>query len=585
MTTETTTILKSQWLPDKSEVVAERALVVAKHPLAVQAGIDILRAGGNAIDAAVAMGFVMIVVKPAMVCLGGIGFMVIHQANGEPLVVEGPPRAPLAARPDMYEIEGVDTRGIGLYRTKGEANDRGHTAVAVPGNVALLTAAHARLGRLPLAAVMESAIGIAHDGFVVDWLFTTYVGDAMSRLRENAGAAAVLLPDGCPPRYGDGAAPFRQRDLAQTLRLIARDGAAGFYQGEVAEAIEQDFRAHGGLITREDLARYEATITAPLRGRYRGHEVLIPAMPCGATTALETLHLLDRFDLGSLDHNSAEELHLFIECARRAFADRFHYLGDPEVVSVPLAGLFSDGYADEIARSIDRERASATPPQEPWAHYSQQAPAGDPWRWDGQPRPTNGHRPDPALDDSSCTTHLAAVDADRNAVTCTITAGSMFGAKVLTPGTGVLWNNGMSWFDARPGSANAIAPGKLAVTNMTPLIVRRDGRPVLLAGSPGGRKIINAVTRVVSNVLDHGLGAQAAVTAPRVDASANTVAADARLDPAVVEELRARGHQVNVVEESPVGSAFSRPLAITIDEQDRLHSGLSPFHITEARGY
>jgi gamma-glutamyltranspeptidase/glutathione hydrolase len=579
-------MLRSRWMPDKSEVVAEEAMVVAKHPLAAEAGIDILKAGGNAMDAAVAMAFVMCVVKPMMTGIGGIGYVVAHDGRtGDAFVVEGPPRAPLAATPDMYEVTDVDTRGIALYRVKDDANDRGYRAVAVPGNVALLCAAHRRLGQLPLAAVLEPAIGIAEDGFVPDWFTTLHIGNAMPDLARSPAAAAVFLPGGFPPRFNDDPPKLRQADLGRTLRLIVRDSAGGFYRGEVAEAIEADFRAHGGLITRDDLAAYEARVVAPFRGRYRDLEVLIPRMPCGATTALETLNIMDRFNLRAAGHNTVEGLHLFVECARRAFADRFSYLGDPEVVPVPLQGILSGGHADELAAGIDPKRASAVPADaEPWVHFATTLPASDPWKWD--PQTPSGPAPaaaPPAADDT-CTTHLAAVDGERNAVACTITAAGLFGARVMTAGTGILWNNGMTWFNPLPGAANSIAPGKRAVTNMTPIILRRRDRPVLAVGAPGGRKIINAITQVIANVVDHGLGTQAAVTAPRVDASASVVLADARLDAAVVEGLRERGHRVEVVEESPAASSFARPLTIAIDADGRLHSGLAPFHIAEARG-
>lgn len=579
-------VLRSRWTPDRSEVVAESAVVVAKHPLAAEAGIDIIRSGGNAMDAAVAMGFVTCVVKPMMVGIGGIGMLVAHDGRtGEAFAVEGPPRAPLAATPDMFEIEDVDTAGIGLYRVKDQANDRGHRAVAVPGNVALLCAAHRRLGRLPLAAVLEPAIGIAEDGFVPDWFTTLHAANAMADLLLNPPAAAVFLPGGLPPRCLGDAPRLRQRDLAQTLRAIARDGADGFYRGEIAEAVAADFRANGGLIGREDLARYEAAIVEPLRGRYRDAEVLIPRLPCGGTTALQTLQIMDRFDLTAAGHNTADSLHLFIECARRAFADRFHYLGDPEFMPVPLQGLLSAGHADELAALVDRRRPMPLPEDtQPWVHFATGLPDGDPWRWDPQPQPELIPATAPPGTDATCTTHLAAIDADRNAVSCTITAAGLFGARVLTPGTGILWNNGMTWFNPRPGATNSIAPGKRALTNMTPVIVRRDGRPMLAAGAPGGRKIINAITQVVGNVLDHGLGAQAAVTAPRVDASAATVQVDARIDGAVVAELERRGHRIEIVEENPAGSQFARPLAILVDAQNRLHSGLTPHYIAEARG-
>lgn len=576
----------SRWTPDKSEVVTDGAMVVAKHPLAIEAGLAMLRAGGSAMDAAVAMGFVMCVVKPMMVGIGGIGLMMAHDmASGEAFAVEGPPRAPLGATPDMYAVEAVDTAGVGLFTVKNNANDEGHLAVAVPGNVALLCAAHQRLGRLPLQAVLEPAIGIAEDGMAVDWFTTVHTANAMAGLLRNPAAAAVFLPGGLPPRFDKGAPKLRQADLAQTLRRIARDGHDGFYRGEVAEAIAADFARHGGLIEREDLAKYEARVTTPRRGSYRDLEVVVPAMPCGGTTALETLQILDRLDVRDAGHNTVTGLHLFIEAARRAMADRFHYLGDPEVTPVPLDGLLSPGHAGELAALVEAHRPAPRPEGvEPWVHFAIHTPDGDPWRWQragGRQPVTAGGGPG---DDDTCTTHLAAVDRDRNAVACTITAAGLFGARVMTPGTGVLFNNSMSWFNPNPGAANSIASWKRAVTNMTPLILRHAGQPVLVAGAPGGRKIINAITQIALNVADHGLNPQAAVSAPRVDASARTVQVDARMDADVVEGLRRLGHPVEVVEESPAASSFSRPLVIGVDAENRLHSGLSPFHLTFAAG-
>ena len=581
-------VMRSRWLWDKSEVVAERGMVVAKHGLAADAGIEILQEGGNAVDAAVATGFAIAVVKPMMTGIGGIGYLLAYEAaTGEQWCFDGAPRAPLAARPDIYGVEEESTDGIALFRVRDDENKVGHRAVAVPGVVAILCEAHARSGRLPLARVLEPAIRLAAEGWPVDWLTVAHTANGMRVLQRNQHAAAIFLPDDRPPAWGPPAERLVQRDLAETLRRIARGGADGFYRGEVAEAIEQDMRDHGGLITREDLARYPRRVERPLGVHYRGVEALIPPMPCGATTALETLRILERFDVAAAGHNTVDGLHLFVESARRAYADHFHYLGDPEFVPVPLAGLLSDGHADELAALIDAERATPTAPEgtpQPWVHFASSAPEGDPWRFE----PGGGPEQTPvavagASDDDTCTTHFAVVDRERNAVCCTITSAGLFGAGVVTPGTGILWNNGMTWFNPVPGAANSIAPGKRALTNMSPTMLMRDGRPWVLIGAPGGRKIIHAVAQIVSNVVDHRLPLQAAITAPRVDASANETLADIRLDPAVIDGLRARGHRVRVVEDSTAESMFSRPLGILIDDQGRLHSGLTPAHMAEAR--
>mgnify|MGYP001403147918 CR=1 FL=1 len=582
--------VRSIWIPDKTEVVAERGMVVAKHPLAAEAGIEVLQEGGNAVDAAVAMGFALTVVKPMMTCIAGIGYLLAHDAaRGEQWCFDAAPRAPLAAHDHCYEVIGENTDGIGLYRVRGDENFEGHRAAAVPGLVAALCTAHERLGRLPRERVLEPAIRLAAEGWTVDWATALHAANAMPGLARNSAAAEIFLPGGFPPRSDAPASVLKQTDLAETLRRIAKFGADGFYSGDVAHAIADDMREHGGWITAEDLARYPRHVDAPRRVSYRGVTVLLPPMACGATTAAETLKILERFDVAGAGHNTVAGLHLFIEAARRAFADRFHYLGDPEVVPVPLDGLLSEEHADELAALVNRERASfmSEPGDpEPWARFAAERPAGDPWRFEAQQRATSFAGAGAAQPDDSCTTHLATVDAERNAVCLTITAAGLFGAKVVSKGTGVLWNNGMTWFNPRPGAANSIAPGKRALTNMTPLILLRDGKPWVLIGAPGGRKIVNAITQIVLNVVDHGLGMQAAVGAPRIDASANEALADERLDPAVVEELRARGHRLREVADSPGAASFSRPLGIMIDPAtNRLHSGLTPFHLAEARGY
>lgn len=582
-------VLQSHWLPDKAEVVAESGMVVAKHPLAAEAGIEILQDGGNAVDAAVATGFALCVVKPMMTGIAGIGYLLLHDAaRGEQWCFDGAPRAPLAAGPDTFEVIGEQTDGIGLYRVRGEENKEGYRAAAVPGVVAILCGAHERYGRLPLSRVLEPAIRLAAEGWPVDWLTVAHTANGMRLLSSNREAASIFLPHGRPPAWGPPAERLVQRDLGETLRRIAREGAEGFYGGEVADAIDRDMRENGGLITHDDLARYPRRVDRPLAVRYRGVEALIPPMPCGATTSLETLRILERFDVAAAGQDTVESLHLFIEAARRAFADRFHYLGDAEFVPVPLAGLLSDGHADALAAQVSRERGSMTAAPgdvQPWVRFGAERPLGDPWRFDpGRPAPIAAGVA--AVEDGdTCTTHFAVVDRERNAVNCTITSAGLFGAGVVTPTTGILWNNGMTWFNPVPGTANSIAPGKRALTNMSPVIVLRDRRPWFVVGAPGGRKIVNAIAQIISNVVDHGLSLQQAITAPRIDASANETLADIRLDPAVVEGLRGRGHTVTVVEDSAAQAMFSRPLGILIDPEDgRLHSGLSPAHMAEARG-
>ncbi len=578
---------RSVWLPDRSEIAVPNGMVVAKHPLAAEAGIAVLQEGGNAADAAAAVGFVLTVVKVMWTSLGGVGFLLAHDAaRGEQWCVDGAPRAPLACRPDSYDVLGPAGDGIALYTVRGDENAVGHRSVAVPGVVAMLCAAQAHLGRLPLARLLEPAIRLAEDGFQPDWNTTLWIAGAMAKLAANSAAAAIFLPDGRPASWLSEQ-PLRQPALARTLRAIAAEGADGFYRGEVARMIADDMRAHGGWIAEDDLANYPRLVEPPLRVPYRDLEICLPPMPCGATTAAETLRILDRFDVVRAGHNTPDGLHLLIEASHRAFADRFHYLADPEFVPVPLRGLLSEGHTAELAALIASDRSTTvTAPgdPEPWVRYDAQRPEGDPWRFEDAVRPAA--LPGGVGDSADSTTHFAVVDAERNAVTCTLTTAGIFGAGVVTPGAGVGWNNGMTWFNPLPGTANSIAPGKRALTNMTPLLVLRDGKPFLALGAPGGRRIINAITQIVLNVADHGMGMQAAITAPRIDASANLTIADERLDAGVVDALTARGHRVAMRADGPGAAPFSRPLGILVDPADGLlHSGATPFHIAEARGY
>ncbi|MBI4233385.1 MAG: gamma-glutamyltransferase [Chloroflexi bacterium] len=580
--------LRSVWRATKDEVVAENGMVVSKHPLAAEAGLEMLKRGGNAVDAAVAIGFAISVVEPMMTCIAGVGYMVVHLARqGKDLVIEYPPRAPRKARPDMYRVLDRPATSLSIFDVEGDENVDGYRSIAVPGTVAGLCLAHRLYGTLPLEQVMEPAIHYAAAGFEVNWYLSLFVGNVMDTLQQYPAASEIFLPLGCPPKHSPKPADkLVQRDLAEVLRRVARNGAAGFYTGEVAAAIEEDMLRNGGLVTREDLAEYRAAVTEPTRTTYRGCEVLAPAGANGAFTLVETLNILESFDLRALGHNSPQYLHLFIEAARHAYADRYHYLGDPEVVDVPARGLLSKAYAADLARSVDGQRArlEAAGDAEPWAYYSTR-PLHDPWRYEGRPRPAADFLPS-AASDGDCTTHFGVVDKERNLVSCTQTAVSAFGSKVVTRGLGVLWNNGMVWFNPKPGAANSIAPWKRPLVNMAPLIVKRDGAPYLSIGAPGGRRIINCNTQVLLNVLDFGMGIQEAIAQPRVDVSTRQTLVDARIDAAVAQALAERGHSVSVVEETPGDVNFATPLGILVDQAGgRVHGGVDVFRIAEARGY
>jgi gamma-glutamyltranspeptidase/glutathione hydrolase len=579
--------LRSRWLPSKEEAVAEQGMVVSKHPLAAQAGIDILKEGGNAIDAAVATGFAISVVEPMMSCVAGTGFMVIHMAGqSKSAVVEYPPRAPKAAKPDMYRVlDGAGT-GIAIYDVEGNENVEGYRSIAVPGTVSGLCLAHTMFGKLSLQQVMEPAIALAEEGFPVSWYLSLCIANAMDVLRRSPAAARVFLRDGRPLKHSPvPAEALVQKDLGGVLRLVAAKGAEGFYGGEVAAAIEEDMAANGGLITRDDLASYQAVARDPATITYRGLQVLAADVHHGGTTLLQTLNVLEGLNLRSVGHNSPEYLHTFIEAARHAFADRYHYLGDADLVDVPMAGILSREYARELAGLIDGRSAGsrADGGLEPWVRYSTDA-LHDPWAHEGRQRTAAYPASPPG--DRDCTTHFGVVDRERNMVSCTQTAVSAFGSKMMTGGLGVLWNNGMIWLNPKPGTANSIAPWKRPLTNMAPIIVLKDGRPYLSIGSPGGRRIINANAQVFLNVAEFGMGIQEAISQPRVDASANETLADARLDEATLAALSAMGHRIAVVEETAADINFATPLGIMVDhDTGRVHGGADVFRVAEARGY
>ncbi len=581
--------LRSQWHNDKTEVVAEHGVVTAMEPPSAEAGLAMLRAGGNAVDAAVAMGFCNVVLEPYMATIGGMGYMVVHMVEqGLTVGVDFNGRAPRRATPDMYEVLGpAPAGGIAVYTVAGRENEDGPRSVTVPGTCAGLCAVHERFGTLPLAQVLEPAIGLAADGFESNWYTTLFMANHFDTVRADPYLAAMWLPEGRPPRSNPPPIDrIVQRDLADLLRRIAREGAAGMYRGEVADAIHDWLRDQGGILTRDDLAEYAPVFAEPLRGRFAGHEIACVATPSGAITNLEIFGILEHQPLAGLDHNSAPYLHLLIEAARHAFADRYRYLGDWEHAPVPLHGLLSPDYHATIARRIAPGRASLTIKgrEEPWSYYRErEIHDPDPWAFDGGTPPAEPARAiAPARKES--TTHLNVVDRHRNAVSCTHTGAW---SSVHPPGTGVYLTHGMAWFTPVPGHANSIAGWKRPMNNMCPVMVFRDGRPVICQGAPGARRIMHRGVQVLLNLILHRMGPQAAIVAFTLDSSGRETLVDSRLPGEVVEELRRYSHEVrSIVEEPGMGGTFSRPSAITIDwERGLLRAGVDAFRPAIALGY
>lgn len=518
-------------------VVAANGMVVAQERLAANIGADVLRRGGNAVDAAVATGFALAVTYPRAGNLGGGGFMVIHRAaQNEQIAIDYRETAPAASTPNMFATADgkPDTR---------KSRDIG-TAVGVPGTVAGLALAHARYGsgRFTLRQLIAPAIALAEDGFTVtDDLADTLPGTREKFSRFPSSARIFLKPDGGAPREGDR---LVQTDLAQTLETIAAQGPRGFYEGAVAEKIAAAVREAGGIMTAGDLRGYMPVIRTPVRATYRGHDVISMPLPSsGGVVLAEMLNILEGAPVATREV-TADHLHLTIEAMKRAYADRARYLGDPAFGDMPMQRLLSKDYAAKLRGSIDMSRAS--PAREV------AAAAGD-------------------LREGANTTHFSVIDRDGNAVSNTYTLNLNYGVGLVAEGTGVLLNNEMDDFTSVAGAANAFGlvqseanlpgPGKRPLSSMSPTIVLKDGKAMLITGSPGGSRIITAVLQVIVNVIDRGMNVSDAVSAPRLHHQwlPDEVRIDKGFPPDVIEALKARGH--TIMEPMPQTSANS--IAVT----------------------
>jgi gamma-glutamyltranspeptidase / glutathione hydrolase len=575
---------QSQWLIDKREAVAERGMVTAMHPLAAAAGLEILRAGGNAVDAAVATAFAIGVVEPAMSGVGGVAAMVMYSpSTGRATVIDGSSAAPAAARDAMFELAPESTTA-GMYGwrgTVGDVQNTGYQAPVVPGQPACLLTAHERYGsgRLTRAQVMAPAIRLAEEGYAVDPYQAQTIAFAQRRLRAFPETTRTFFAqDGVPPTPATGmreADRIVQLDLVRTLRALAAAGPSALYEGEIGERLVADLKANGGVITREDLAAFAVREYEPLHTTYRGYDLFGLSPTSGSMTAFEALNILSHFDLASMRADSPEVVHVVAEALRHAFVDRFSYLADTAMESVPVDALLSSAYAEAIAATIELDRADP------------RAKAGDAWAF--QPEATRRapmRIASGVVGGDGCTTHLNVVDADRTMVACTSTLGEAFGSAVVAHGTGILLNNGMTWFDPEPGHINSIAPRKRTLWAPTPTLVVRDGRPFLAIGAPGGRRIISSLVQSLSNVLDFGLSVQAAVITPRIHCEGPLTEADGRLDPSVVEALTRKGHQIKLHEENGSSFRFARPGGIRVDPHtNQLTGGVHQYTPAWAMGF
>ncbi|HEY3084146.1 MAG TPA: gamma-glutamyltransferase [Candidatus Dormibacteraeota bacterium] len=508
------------------------AIIVCPQPLAAEIGLDVMRRGGNAVDAAVTCAFVQGVIDPQMCGLGGCGAMLVHSPQAGDALLEFYGTAGSRAREDQWQSifvrEAADRYG---YVLEGWVNDVGYQSVAVPGTVAGLHAALARFGTISWEEAIEPAIPLAREGFPVTgyvhgfWTMD-YGPDVVPnarRIQTTPEAKATYTHDGRLYAIGE---VMVQRDLARTLERIARQGADVFYKGEIADQIAADFEANGGFITKEDLEGYTVNVTEPIRGTYRGLQVVAAGPPAGGLTLLQMLNFLEGYDLGSHGWPSTEAARLLVEAMAWAVADRELHIADPRFVDIPTGALADKHYA-ATARQVVADRAD--------------------------------------------TTHVCVVDDGGNAVSLSHTLGSSSG--VVTPGLGFGYNDYMNCFDPRPGRPNSIRPGKTRVTMMTPTMVFERNKLRVCIGAPGGTKIVTSILQVLVNVLDHEMSPVEAVSAPRVDYQGDVVQAEARIPRAVCEGLERLGYRVNR-RTLNYDSYFARPQLI-VREPDGYLSGAS----------
>ena len=473
---------------DPAPVAARHGMVVSAQALASAAGLDMLAQGGNAVDAAVAVGYALAVVYPAAGNLGGGGFMLIRSADGASRFVDFREKAPSAATPGMF----LDADG---NVAKGRSTDT-WLAVGVPGTPAGLEAVRARYGKLPRAAVMAPAIRLARDGFILTAADLTLIRLRTDALAKDPAAAAIFVPHGHKLEVGDR---LFQTDLAHSLELLSAQGPDALYRGPIGDAIAAVSAADGGILQKTDFEAYKIREMAPVTCTYRGWTIQSSPPPSsGGTVICEILDILEGYHLRAMGFHSAAEIHVMVEAMRHAFLDRNAQLGDPDFVANPVAHLLDKNYAAAIRAQIDPARAT----------------------------PSSDLHPDTPPHEGNNTTQFSVVDADGTAVSVTYTLNDWFGIARVAPGTGILLNNEMDDFTSKPGSpnmfgliqgaANAVAPGKTPLSSMSPTIISRDGKTAMVIGSPGGPRIITITLEAILNVIDHGMTIQEAIDAPRI---------------------------------------------------------------------
>lgn len=501
-------------------VIAKNGMVASEQELATQIGVDILKAGGNAVDAAVAVGFALAVALPNAGNIGGGGFMMVHDArSGKDIALDFREVAPRGASRNMYlDAGGKVIDGKSLYT---------HYAVGVPGTVAGMTHALSRWGSMPLARVMAPAIALADKGYPVSVTLAKTLDQEKKNMGRWPATQAVFWRNGAPLQTGER---LVQKDLAQSLRLISQQGAKAFYEGAIAQKIVAEMAPHANALSLQDLRDYKVAEREPVRGSYRGYQIVtMPPPSSGGAHLIQILNMMERWPMNQWGADSAQSVHYMTEAMKLAYADRSEYLGDPDFVKIPLKGLISKSYASELAASIKPQQARSGKDIRP-----------------GRPQPY----------ESDQTTHYSVVDKAGNAVAVTYTLNTNFGSGIVAKGTGILLNNEMDDFSAKPGvanayglvggDANAVQAGKRPLSSMTPTLVLKDGKPVLVTGSPGGARIITTVLQQIVNHIDFGMNPAEAAATPRFHHqwTPDELRVEKGFSPDTLALLRQWGHKV-----------------------------------------
>ncbi|AOC57102.1 MULTISPECIES: gamma-glutamyltransferase [Bacillus] len=474
--------------------VGKDGMVATAHPLASEVGADVLKKGGNAVDAAVAIQYALNVTEPMMSGIGGGGFMMVYDGKTkETSIINSRERAPQGATPDMFLTDEGEVIPFAERSTHGNA-------VGVPGTVKGLEAALDKWGTRSMKELIKPSIQLAEDGFEIDSVLAKAIDDHQGKLK-NTAAAPIFLPDDQPLKEGD---LLVQPGLAKTFKLIAKKGSKAFYEGKVAKALANTVQDFGGTMTTDDIDRYEVKTDKPIWGDYKGYQLAsMPPPSSGGVFMLQMLKILDHFNLSQYDPKSFEKYQLLAETMHLSYADRAAYAGDPEFVDVPLKGLLDDDYISERASLIELDQMNRNPKE------------GDPWAYEDEKTPSP-IVPQPEDKTIGETTHFTVADQWGNVVSFTTTIEQLFGTGILVPEYGFFLNNELTDFDARPGGANEVQPNKRPLSSMTPTIIFKDNEPVMTVGSPGGTTIIASVSQTILNLLEYDMELQDAVEEPRI---------------------------------------------------------------------